>query len=293
MGKGRSIILGIISFILITIIPIIIIGVAALPLLYPAAYLGAFEKAGVYEKAPQAIAGRDATLGQMFTEDFMRKNAEIMLSNGLAYVRGETDVLDLSIPIDRNQIRNILLQRMNLLPPCPAGTLPQSNENPECLPEGINRAQYVDAVLNQVQLPNKIDITAAQPQFKEGANKIRELVGAFYTALYGMLALAIILFLIVILLTRHSPKSMMKWIGTTLLMSGITVIALSLVLNSIVMAAVATQIGSSEIVNVLISAILGTLVSGMQAYSIAMAIIGIILAAVSWKMKSAEAKKKK
>lgn len=285
MGKGRSVLLGIISFVLITIIPVVIMGFAAMPLLYPAAYLDAMEKAGIYEKAPQAIASKDSTLGQLFTENFMRTNAERMLANGLAYVRGEANGLDLSIPLDRNEIRNILLQRVNLLPECPSGTLPQSNENPECLPAGINRIQYVDAVLNQAQVPDKIDMTTALPQLKAAADKMRSLVGTFYLALYGMLALTILLFLAVIFLTRHSPKSALKWVGTTLLISGVTVLALSFVLTSVVMSAVASQIDSSEIINTLISVVLETLASGMKTYSIAIAVIGIILAAVSWKIK--------
>src|SRR3989344_1030768 len=182
MGKVA---LGIISFILIIIIPLVIAGSAATSMIYPGVYISIFEKEGIYDKLPQMLSTNSDVAG-LFTRDFLKSNIDRMMTNALSYIRGESDEPDISIAIDRNQIRSLVLARINEIPQCPSGVTPTSQTMPECFPLGFNRAQFVDATLNSVEIPEKIDALESQPQLKDVMDSLRSGVGVFQNALYSL-----------------------------------------------------------------------------------------------------------
>lgn len=289
MGKVA---LGVISFILIITIPLVIAGFAGTSMLYPEAYISAFEKEGIYDKLPQMLSENGGVAG-LFTRDFLKSNIDRTLANALAYIRGESNEPDISIAIDRNQIRSLLLARINEIPQCPAGVTPTSQTAPECFPAGFNRAQFADATLNSAEIPDKIDLLDAQPQLKDAMDKFRSGVGIFWSALYGLAALSALLLLLMIFLTRKSAKSMLRWVGSTLAISGATMVATSFVLTGIVTTALKSQLASSESVMSLVAAVMDVFASNMMLYSAAVLVIGLVLVLLSMKMKSPETKKKK
>ncbi|MDI6722230.1 MAG: hypothetical protein QMD97_01625 [Candidatus Aenigmarchaeota archaeon] len=269
---------------LITILPIVMIGFAAMPLLQPEVYTTSFEKFGIYDKLPIVPAGYE----EIFTKDFVKENVNRIVVSGLAYIRGETNELDLSIPIDRNQIRAVVLQQINSIPECPTGVVPQNPQSPECLPKGYNRAQLADSALNSINIPDKIDLLQAQPQIKQGIDQVKDKVVFLYKILYALLALSVILILLIILLTRHSLKSMLKWLGSALLLSGITVLAISFILTNLVISMIRAQLGSSGIAISLISSILDVFAGSMRLYAAIITIIGAAMYLAAWKMKAAK-----
>ncbi len=289
MGKVA---LGVISFILIIVIPLVIAGSAATSMLYPGVYISAFEKEGIYDKLPQMLS-ENGGVASLFTKDFLKSNIDRMMANALAYIRGETDEPDISIEIDRNQIRSLLLARINEIPACPAGVTPTSQTSPECFPAGVSRAQFADATLNSAEIPDKIDMLEALPQLKDAMDKFRSGVSIFWSALYGLAALSALLLLLMIFLTRKSAKYMPRWVGGTLAISGATMVATSFVLTGIVTTALKSQLESSEAVLSLLAAVMDVFASSMMLYSAAVLLIGVVLVLVSMKMKGPEAKKKK
>ena len=277
MGKGRSVILGIISFILITTIPVLIMGFSATQFLYQDTYEKAFEESGVYSIASslfQQSLGTNIAL----PDNFIKTGIRNLMSSLLIYVRGESETLDLSMQVDEEMIKYLILQKISSIPTCPSGIVPQNIQMPECFPQGYNKAQFMDAAMRSIDLPDSIDITSFMPQLTEITNKVRGYVQILYNWLYALLVVSVVLLLIMVALTIRSPKSMLKWIGTTLLISGITVLALSFVLTNIVISAVGTQAGP---IMPVISSLLDTFSGSMKIYSGIIAAIGALMYAAS------------
>ncbi len=281
MGKGRSVVLGVISFILILTLPFVIMGFSAMQFFYPEVYEKTFNELGVYDSVP-ALLSQSIGVNVAFPPDFVRSNTNMLIENTLAYIRGETGSLSLSIPIERDFVRSLILQAFNSIPTCPQGILPSNTQVPECFPAGYNKAQFIDSAVSSMQLPEQIDFMALMPQVKGVVDQLKGYASIFYNAFYSLLAVSVVLLVLMIALTFRSPKSMFKWLGVTFLISAIPMLAFSFALTDIVVSAVGPQVGP---LMPLVSSMLDALSGSMMLYSGIITVLGIILYAASRMIK--------
>jgi len=138
-------------------------------LLYPGVYISAFENNDVYTEIENLLSlnesqGEGALLpdvGDIEITDLFANEGGIeyvvndLLSNFLAYIRSDTDELDLTIELNTEVLRQFFEEFVQDFPICEEGQDPYLNGSlldslPECIPPGVDASGYMQAYLDSL-----------------------------------------------------------------------------------------------------------------------------------------------
>ncbi|MBI2578715.1 MAG: hypothetical protein HYW26_03320 [Candidatus Aenigmarchaeota archaeon] len=281
MSIARNAALVFLSVILTVSLPLAITALAANTMLYPDVYQQAMEKNDIYDMM-QELLGKSGIPPELFSKEQMKSNIDRMLINLLAYMRSDTDELDLTLEIDPKLVKTLLASRISEYPICVPGQDPMKDN---CRPAGMTSEQFLESGLAQknVTLPEKINLADTFFKDKNSVDQARAYVSMFRSATIVLAIISLLCMALMYFLTRESLKSASKWLGSSLLISGATVIIAALLTNSAVEKMVAGSAATefSGFIMDIVSSLTGT----MMLYGGVVAALGIGLLAFSFTHK--------
>lgn len=274
------------SVILTISLPLAITALAANTMLYPDVYKSAMEKNNIYDRVQDMLAKSGIPPG-LFSKEQVKSNTDRMLINLLAYIRSDTDELNLTLEIDPKLMKTLLASRISEYPICGPGQDPLK-EN--CRPAGMTTEQLVEFGLAQknATLPEKVNLADTFFKDGKGINEARNAVGMLRTAIIVLIIISLLCMALMYMLAKE-PKPAAKWIGSSLLLSGATVIIAALLTSGAVERMVAGSAAAefSGFIMDVVSSLAGT----MMLYGGAVAALGIGLLAFSFTRKEERRRK--
>ncbi len=282
MGLLQKIALVFVSLILIVSLTVVIIGSGIQTLLYPDIYRNSLENSGVYNELDKSF---NLTNVPFSLKDEIRPIASNLIDSGLAYLRSDTNVLNLTVKIEASTVRNFLIRQAEALPICAQGQF--SYDNISCRPAGYNTTQLVDMALamNVVNLPS---IDLAPYVNKDGMlTKARDVITIFRNVMNAVMLLTLGALFLIIALTRKSLKSMLRWIGANLVVVGIIGVIFLLLKEKVISLIPIQQSAVIEFAKIIISAVFDRII----LYGGVLLAAGIAMIVFSFMLKSKEKKK--
>ena len=271
MSLLRSLALVVISVLLIISFSVVTIGTSVNELLYPGVYEKIFEKNSLYDVAQEKLLQQTGLPSGAITKEEIKANIDHILSNVLSYVRSETSELDLKINISQDSIRSYIALEASKLPVCQTGMVP-----PNCRPPNMAPAQLVDYMLSQSGISiadiSSIDLSQLVPQIKDQLDSARQIIRLFHSLMLSILLLSVIFIALLVLLARKIGVA--KWLGVSLLFSGIIVMMIGYLLPSVIgNIASISENQLSVIFKDVVSAVSGTILM----YGAILFIVGLLL----------------
>lgn len=286
-------------------IAIILIVILALSLtlssfLYPPVYFQAFESAGVYSYIEQNIGNAESATFIDF-QDGVKPTIERLFSNFLEYMRSDSDVLNLTVKIDKEKLRSFFLDAVTNVSECRQGQDPFNKENP-CLPRGMSSEQFLDYFLesNNLTFLDKDEVDLAQVYGIEQGSEGRESLDnarnyiKYYRLSSIIIAIVILtIWFLIFLLQRPNTRKVMRTISLTLIASSLI---LFLAVKSITSLQDKINIQDPLLIS-LAQTVIGLVSSKLTIFTAISGIAGIILLILSLivknPMQSANNKEKK
>ena len=238
-------------------------------LLYPDVYQNVMEKNGVYALALRSMNAPEG----IFTVDDIRPIVNDIMGRVFAYLRSETNQLNLTISLQSGVVHNVLLAKLSALPPCQAGQVPFDVNGIACRPSGMSPEAIINS-MPAMDIPS-VDLTSVVNANGE-IQKARDVIAAFRTAMIYAIIIAVICLGIIIFITR-SVKSSARWVGANLVIVGLMGISFLLIKD-----AIPSVFGNQEILISLLKEIISTVADRIVFHGIVVLIIGIIALAVSF-----------
>lgn len=288
--------LAIISILLIILLSL---SISLNSFLYPEPYFEAFESSGLYSYLDTNFENAPDMFIKM-PQGGSRELFENLFTNFLAYMRSDSNVLDLTVKIDQEKLRNFFLESVASLPDCNQGQNPLNEENP-CLPQGQTPEEYLDLFLEfkglnffEEDTVNLADVYGIG-EGSEGRQNIDEIRnGVKYFKLSSLLVAIIILvaWFLTFFLERPNNRKFLRVVGLTILIS--TAI-LYLAIKSISSLPNLVTIPDPIVIS-LVQTISSLLSSKLTTFTMISAIIGAVLFIASFfigKQNSLAVKEKK
>lgn len=264
--------------------------------LYPNIYFTAFEKAGVYSYLEENLNNSGKATFIDF-QDGVRPTIEKLFSNFLAYLRSDTDNLDLTVKIDQEKLRNFFLDAMGNLSQCTPNQNPFDKTNP-CLPKGQTPDQFLDDFLYANNLSffesDTVDLTAVYSiekgsEQRQGLENIRQYVSYYSFSKFILILLIIIILFLIFLLERPNTNKFLRTSAYIFVMPSISLFALVFALSNLDQVIQFPDLIFDSMYDVVKS----VLVSKILIYASIIAIIGICLFISSFFVKQAVIKQDK
>jgi hypothetical protein len=247
---------------------------------------------------------REEIFNEMITEDWVRNKTDTLIINFLAYIRSDTDTLNLTIYIDgrnlsRTFLNKIVFSQLGNITTCQPGQEPDFTTGlPGCLPADMSREEFVAVFLEtqnisiedvEQMFTLELDLVEmAGPEALESLQGVRNSIQQGFFLLNVVIGLLIAILISIILLTFHSIKSMLKWVGTTFLVSGSVCFISALILIMSLKNAIPGNLGGLErlpeinnLVYDLIFRLMSTVLDEVKLYSGIFLIHGAVMVIVS------------
>jgi len=205
---------------------------------------------------------RDQLIRQIIPPQWLQQQVESALHSAVPWLRSKTDKLDVTIDLKPAKLRagpvvlQFIRQKLNSLPECPPGQEPDlsriaSGEFPDCLPEKPDSAErqaifepYMPQLSSFINdaialAPDNLDlVNVAADEWDNGSTeKFLERFDSARTVIdwtinkigliLAYLALAVLLSLIALLNIGHL-RAMLRWVGGTMLFTGLPLLAIGL-----------------------------------------------------------------
>ncbi len=257
--------------------------------LYPEIYLDAFEKGGVYEYISDNLDNSQAATFIEIPQGGPRALITPILTNFLAYLRSDTDVLNITVKVDTQKLRNFFLEGVNNLTVCTPNQNPFNQEKP-CLPSGQTPEEFLDEFLEERNLSffekDVVDLTGvyALEEGSKGRNaleKARNIIQDYQLSLWIAGMIIVILCAGIYLLKRPDTKGFYRSIGVTFCIAGISLILLIILFKTIPQSMNYTDTMLKAVILSITSAIYARLVWSAIPYML----IGITLLIISFVIK--------
>ena len=194
-------------------------------LLYPSIYTNAFEKVGVYEYLDNNLNSIPAVKFITIPPEGPRPLVDLLVSNFLAYMRSDTDTLNLSIKVNTDELRNFFIDSVKKIPTC----LPNQNQFAQgisCIPKGKNQTQFLDEFLKTKNISffedDAVDLTeiynlGTESYGKETLDSVRMYLRYYKLfIIISSIAIVVLIFLIY-LFQRSNIRTFLEIIGIGLL----------------------------------------------------------------------------
>lgn len=279
MVEKGSIFIVLISILLTISLFILATLVTANSLLYPDIYMDSLNESEVTELVQESINNLTGEQFIEIQEQEIKILMEDLLTQFLAYMRGDNDTLELTINVDQERIRDLLILEIENLPICNDNQISFNIEDESiCRPSNQTAEELLDMFLetSDIELPeNQINLAEVYEIDTSELENIREQTKKIKPILYGLIFL-VILFSITILIIAKDPKEGSKVLGINILITGIFVFVASLIPSSFT-SSIPIEV---MILKDLVISLVDGLVSKLRVYGFGSIILGIILAGI-------------
>jgi len=218
MGMLKGVLLLVLSIVLILALLSFNIVFSINQLFYPDIYIQAFEKNDFYNNLGDMI-GQGGDISDMPDS---KQIVDEKITNTLAYLRSETEELDLKITMNKENLKDAFKQTIQDLPQCETGEQPVANNQVKCIPQGMDSSEFTDQIFSQQELSEE------QMEYDLGEifNKDNELekfkgyISSSKIIFYISIIIAILFISIIVFLQKVNPKKAMLWIGGDFFIAG-------------------------------------------------------------------------
>lgn len=229
-------------------------------------------------------------LKEVFSEEWMKTEANNLVTELLAYLKGEKEELELNVSIVE------VKQKLSDL----LGEIAKEKARQSGLPAEMVNSEQIKQLLAS-QIPDTISlkemIVSSSPDALSQLEEAKKMIQLFFTALNGLIVTAIVLLIFIVLLSFRTLKGLIGWIGGTLLASGIlALLTAGLIggMGAVLPASLPNEIPAQakEAIIELLTGIIGKISNGIILQAGIVAIIGIILLII-WFALPKESQQKK
>lgn len=225
----KNFILTILSLLLIISLAIFALAISANTLLYPTTYEQAFEKNNLYSQFENNINNDSRFMFTNIKEQGIKETLNLFLENTLSYLRNDKQTLELKLKIDKTALNSFYESEAKKFPACSEGTQPFIDDEVICKPKNMNSSEFVKTALarKNITLAETDYINLAKEMDKQNnLEKLRKYINKYKLLMYGSIALALIIILVVFLIKKEI-KSSARWLGTAFALAGLTIISAS------------------------------------------------------------------
>lgn len=269
----------------ISIILLIIIGTAGLifnSFLYHDVYLQTFDKAGIYELIEKNLNNTAGATFIKIPEEGPKVLVADFLGNLLAYLRSDSDKLNLTVQIDLKELREFFLKGVKNATICSVGEKHIEGREIRCKPADMSDEQFLEEIFNATNYTfpetDQVDLTSVYG-LEEGSedkvrlDKFREYIHIFKIGLW-VIGLIILIFIFLIYLLAKERKNFFRITGFTLLITGVL-----LFLSSILSYGVFIGIleGKPDLMVSVVNPLIDIVLGKIEIYGIIVGVIGMIL----------------
>lgn len=293
LGILKKIVLAVIAFLLVSnLVALVLLLNFKAVAFEPTFYEDELEKLQVYGSAKNLIAELlvqqlpaqltliipadrlEAEIKNAIPDSWMKVQFKSLTQNTLAYLKGEKEALELEISL--SEVKSSLQAF--------AQDYIAKNIPPE-LAGAINLNQLLSS------LPDTFDLTSMLPNLQQ-VEQARRIIQLFFLAINALIVSAVILFVLIILLTFRSLKSLLRWVSEPLIASGAVCISLAYTMPAVVKQMLSQQLGAAgglaygaNTISAFIADFANAIFSGAMAYGIALLVIGLVLFIASFFIK--------
>ncbi|MBI4116893.1 hypothetical protein HY449_04065 [Candidatus Pacearchaeota archaeon] len=227
MGVIKSILTGFISLFLILSVSLLILFGGLSALLHPQIYEDALKENDFYG-AINLSEFQGGTFVKM-PDGGMEFLVNGLLENLLSYLRGDAEELNLTLQIDRENLKNFFKDKINEIPECAANESEYDESgNPLCKAAGKTDEQFLDEFLEKKNVTvldrENVDLSKVFNIQNESISRIRGFVKIYQLALYGLMFLFAFLTVLIFILSLDSVHSGARIIGIDFFIAGIFVL---------------------------------------------------------------------
>ncbi|MBI2529934.1 MAG: hypothetical protein HYW05_02225 [Candidatus Diapherotrites archaeon] len=293
LGILKKIVLAVLAFLLVSnLVALVLLLNFKAVAFEPTFYEDELEKLQVYGSAKNLIAELlvqqlpaqltliipadrlEAEIKNAIPDSWMKVQFKSLTQNTLAYLKGEKEALELEISL--SEVKSSLQAF--------AQDYIAKNIPPE-LAGAINLNQLLSS------LPDTFDLTSMLPNLQQ-VEQARRIIQLFFLAINALIVSAVILFVLIILLTFRSLKSLLRWVSEPLIASGAVCISLAYTMPAVVKQMLSQQLGAAgglaygaNTISAFIADFANAIFSGAMAYGIALLVIGLVLFIASFFIK--------
>lgn len=274
-----------ISIVLIFFIILLSIILTLSSFLYPQIYSQSFEELGVYNHIDKNIQKIDGATFISFPEEGSQQTIEYLLSNFLAYIRSDTDNLELNVKIDKDKLRNFFLQSVNKIPKCNINQDPFNKENP-CLPQDKTAEVFLDEFLEKRNIKilesDEIDLTTVygleeNSEGRASLDNLRDKIRYYKLLILLIMIMILTALFLLFILQKPDIRKFIRTTGIIFLASALILFIINYILGNIIL-----QINMpDELIEKLVLTITSILSKKLILYSSAMLILSIVLFIIS------------
>lgn len=221
MGFLRGFGLVVLSFLLFLSLIVLIFASSFNVMLYPGVYEKAFDKSNVYSILENQSIGSNIQFING-NEAELKNTIDGLVVNGLSYIRGDSDYLNLTVGIDQNNLRAFFEESIKNLSICSYKQDPYGDR--PCKPYNMNSSQYLDGLIERrnISLLEEKNINLANLFDKDNnLSKLRDVVKIYRTLLLSLVILSVIFVIFIFVIKRRELKSAFRWNAAVFLASSI------------------------------------------------------------------------
>ncbi len=280
-GVGVSLLVGILTITLV----LLILGLAFNALLYPDIYIKSMHESGALEYATAQLENTPGATFIKMPSGGIEVLANKLITNLLAYLRSDTQDLNLTVEIDHLKLRAFFLQQMEIVPECTGGRQPDfENLDTLCRRSSQTKEALLDELLIAKNLPffaqTSVDLASVynlseDSEGRAGLERVRKGIRIYEYALISGAILSLLMLLGIFFLERHRIRTFLLWAGVPILVAGVLLLILARLLVNYVPTVLPTL--SLEVVSSLLIIVLHTILYRLSLYASILLGLGCVL----------------
>lgn len=215
----RGVVLFFLSLLLAVSLALTIIGLQGFTLLSADTYLPALEKNDFYTQLAGSFGENDNFF--IRNNESLRLLFENALTSAFDYINGRTDTLNLTIDLQSQDLRKIIVDEIGRLPVCD-----EMEQDQLCRPQNLSAEEAYDLALREGRIPAAQTSVDLGPYINQNGslNTVRERVDTYKTAVYSVVSLSIVLIVLILLIGWKTQSRGLRNVGVPIFLSGIGIL---------------------------------------------------------------------
>lgn len=281
MGLIRKIAISIVSIICIVLLSMVMLTISMNQLLYPKIYTNALEKSNFYD----SFQLNDSNLINYFVlpETGLKGLINQKIGNLLAYLRADSEDLDLKIYLNKSLISKTFAKQIESVPICSQTVQYNCRVN-------ISEKEFGKILQSTIPDALKKDyIDLRDYDTKNQLPLLRRYFGYYYISLYSLIGLTLIFIIFLLLLNKGSFKNYFRSFGSVFTITGISGVISSFISSSLgqrIIEKMAVQQGDlNAMLKSLVMNIINSLMNRFRFLSFILIAMGLFLLLISFFIK--------
>lgn len=227
MAFFKNLFVTFLSFILIILLVLSVVGLSLNLLLSPGIHENALEESGAYDLLEEFEKKGGTGPLQAFTDKPAKEMGKDVSAKLLSYLRGDIDEDEVTLRLNSSKLMGFYEERASNFTVCKKGEQPYSKDEIVCRPQEKNSSEFLKEVLakKNITIPKETDSDIKLLEIFDSQGKLqslRESIEIFHKAVYGCLLSSLLIITLIIVIERKDIRAMEQWIGADFLLTGIT-----------------------------------------------------------------------